>query len=214
LPAEPTGPADGLTRDIVVVGASAGGVRALEALVASLPRSFAASLFVVLHMSPFHKSMLPAVLGRRTLLPVVEPESGQVIERGYIYTAPSDRHLLIENNQISLWHGPKEDRHRPAINALFRSAAVSFGQRVIGVVLTGLMDDGTAGSWWIKKYGGVIVVQSPCDAIHADMPKNVLKHVAVDCLVTVAEMGPVIEKLSTGAKPASLCEELEQNIVE
>src|SRR5207247_10577502 len=127
------------------IGASAGGVPALQELVRRLPADLNASIFVVLHLSPWHKSHLAEILSRAGPLPAEDAMSGAPIERGRIYVAPPNVHLLVESRYLQLWHGPKENLHRPAINPLFRSAAVAYGSRVVGVVLSGSQDDGTAG---------------------------------------------------------------------
>jgi two-component system chemotaxis response regulator CheB len=185
--------------DIIVVGASAGGVEALSALVAGLPPTLPAAMLVVMHIPPYLKSDLPRILSRHSKLPAVHPESGQHIEHGRIYVAPPDHHLLVDDARIQLWRGPKENHHRPAINALFRSAAVSFGNRVIGVILTGVLDDGTTGLWWVKRFGGIAIVQHPEDAIFGAMPRNALQHVLVDHVVRLLEIGALLVKLTTGA---------------
>src|SRR5205823_913263 len=128
-------------RDIVVIGASAGGVETLKATVRDLPPDVPASFFVVLHFPPFEKSHLPEILSRAGPLRAVHAKNGDLIQPGRIYIAPPDQHLLIQDGRIELWHGPKENYTRPAINPLFRSAAKTYGPRVIGVILTGLLDD-------------------------------------------------------------------------
>jgi two-component system chemotaxis response regulator CheB len=170
-------------RDIVVIGASAGGVAALRRLVSLLPADIDASLFVVQHLAPAAGSALPDILSRSGPLPAVSPMEGDRIMKGVIYVAPPDLHLLLQPDRIALRRGPQENRTRPAINALFRSAAVSFGPRVIGVLLTGMLDDGTSGLNAIKAAGGVSVVQDPEDAEWPSMPKMALEGDHVDyCL--------------------------------
>lgn len=187
-------------RDIIVIGASAGGVPALCAVASSLPSDLPASIFVVMHIPAWQDSALPAILSRCSVLPAVHPKSGDPIEPGRIYVAPPNRHLLIDSdNKIMLWHGPKENDSRPSINALFRSAAVAFGPRVTGVVLTGSLDDGTAGLWWIKRMGGVAVVQDPADAEFAQMPEAALSHVAADYILPIGQIGPVVSELARTA---------------
>ena len=133
------------TRDIVVIGASAGGVEALIQLVESLPKDFPGSLFIVLHVSPHGTSVLPNILTRVGVLPAIHPEDGQAIQPGRIYVAPPDSHLLIKQGFVTVAHGPRENGHRPAVDPLFRTAARAYDRRVVGVVLTGVLDDGTAG---------------------------------------------------------------------
>jgi two-component system, chemotaxis family, protein-glutamate methylesterase/glutaminase len=188
--------------DIIVIGASAGGVRALELLVAGLPADLEASLFVVLHLSPWIKSVLPEILSRSGKLPAVHPRNGEAIRPGRIYVAPPDYHLLVDHGAIECWHGPKENRQRPSINPLFRSAAVTYGPRVVGVVLSGRLDDGSAGLWWVKRYGGIAIVQHPEQAEYPDMPLAAMQYIAVDYLVGVPEMPALLTKLARGEMEA------------
>jgi two-component system chemotaxis response regulator CheB len=189
--------------DIVVIGASAGGLEALQLLVAGLPLDFGAAVFVVVHTPPWYRSELPAILSRSGRIPAVHPIHQQLIEPGHIYIAPPDYHLLTQDSRIQLWRGPKENRHRPAINVLFRSAAVAYGERVIGIVLSGSLDDGAAGLWWIKKQGGIGVVQDPSDARFPDMPRAVLEHVEVDYVLPASEIGPLLGDLTAGSATTS-----------
>jgi two-component system chemotaxis response regulator CheB len=175
-------------RDIVVVGASAGGVAALQTLVAGLPATFPAAILVVLHIPAHTQSQLHTILARACALPVTAAGDGDAIVPGHVYVAPTDRHLLLEAARIRVTRGPKENRMRPAIDVLFRSAAYTFGPQVIGVILSGMLDDGTAGLWAIKDRGGVALVQSPDDAEHASMPESAIQHVAVDATLPVAAM--------------------------
>ena len=182
-------------RDVVVIGASAGGVSALMNLARSLPDDFPAAVFAVLHIPPHSPSHLPEILSRSGPLPAVHPTDGETIRPGRIYVAPPDRHLLVETNRILIKNGPKENRMRPAVDALFRSAAYAFGSRVVGVVLTGVLDDGVSGLWTIKRRGGVTVAQTPADAEFPDMPANAIEHVEVDHTVPLAEMGALLAEL-------------------
>jgi two-component system, chemotaxis family, protein-glutamate methylesterase/glutaminase len=182
-------------RDIIVVGASAGGLTALKAFVSSLPSDFKGSVFVVLHIPPHVKTMLPAILSRSGLLKAVQPKDGEPIEEGKIYVAANDHHLLIEDDKVVIKRGPKENRFRPSIDALFRSAAYNYGPRVIGIVLSGLLNDGTSGLWTIKRMGGTAIIQEPEDAEFPQMPENVLEYVEVDYSVPASEMGGLLEKL-------------------
>jgi two-component system chemotaxis response regulator CheB len=182
-------------RDIVVVGASAGGVEALKALVSQLPSSFPAAVFIVLHVPPHSTSRLHVILSGVSRIPVKAAKDGAVIEPGHIYVAVPDHHLALGNEVMRVTRGPKENRTRPAADVLFRSAAYAYGPRVIGVVLSGALDDGTAGLWEIKDRGGMAMVQSPQDAMHASMPENALTHVAVDYSVPASELGALIAGL-------------------
>lgn len=173
-------------RDIVVIGASAGGVQALQRLVGALPGNFPAAVFVVLHIWPGSQSMLPAILSRSGPLPVTEALDGAPIVPGTIVSAPSDLHLMLKHDGIVVVRGPRENRARPSINPLFRSAAVAFRERVIGVILTGTLDDGAAGLWAIKMCGGVAIVQS--DAAFDEMPRSAVENVEVDHHVPLDEI--------------------------
>lgn len=188
-------------RNIVVIGASAGGVQALKELVASLPADFGAAVFVVLHVAPFAPSMLPQILSAAGPLPATHPRDGEPIEPGRIYVAPPDHHLLVEEGRVLVKKGPKENRFRPSIDALFRSAAYTYGPRVIGVVLTGLLDDGTSGMWSVKRFGGLGIIQEPDDAMHPSMPTSVLEYVDVDYRVPMAELGALLSRLTEEPAP-------------
>jgi two-component system, chemotaxis family, protein-glutamate methylesterase/glutaminase len=179
-------------RNIVVVGASAGGVEALSTFVAGLPPEFPAAVFVVMHIPAHTPSALHQILERAGRLPAVQAVDGEPIRKGHIYVAPSDRHLMIDGDRIRLTRGPKENRSRPSINVLFRSAAYSFGPRVIGVVLTGMLDDGTAGLWAIKDRGGLAMVQLPEDAPFPSMPQSALDNVEIDVVLPIAEMPAIL----------------------
>jgi two-component system chemotaxis response regulator CheB len=182
-------------KDIVVIGASAGGMEALQNLVSRLPADLAASLFVVWHLSPGLKSILPSILNKSGPLRALHPKDGDRIEQGRIYVAPNDHHMLLEKGYIRVTKGPKENRFRPAIDPLFRSAAYVYGPRAIGVVLTGALDDGTAGLYTIKLRGGTAIVQEPADAVIRSMPLNALEHTQADYKVPVARMGELIARL-------------------
>ncbi|GAB3687420.1 chemotaxis protein CheB [Spirosoma flavus] len=182
-------------RDIIVIGTSAGGVYALKELVAVLPADFKASIFVVMHVSAHSPSYLPEILTTAGKLKAIHPKDGEPIQQGHIYIAPPDHHLLIEYDQVIVKKGPKENRFRPSIDALFRSAAYMHGPRVIGIVLTGLLDDGTSGMWTVKRLGGLTIVQEPDEALYPSMPDSVLNNVEVDHCVSIAEMGSLLNQL-------------------
>ena len=169
---------------------------ALKKLVSLLPTDFPASIFAVVHIAPWADSELPRILNHNGGLPAVHPRSGDPIKPGRIYIAPPDYHLLLQKDSIQLWRGPKESRHRPAVNPLFRSAAVNFKKRVIGVILSGALDDGAAGLWWIKEFGGLAVVQDPQEAPFPDMPQSALEHVAVDHVLRLTEMAALLIELA------------------
>ncbi len=185
-------------RDVIVVGASAGGVNALQRLVHGLPPKLQASIFIVLHLPDQCTSALPAVLGNVSPLPAMHPSSDQPIKRGHIYIAPPGYHLILEPDLVKLWRGPRENRQRPAIDVLFRSAAISYRERVAGVVLTGTLDDGSAGLSWIKHYGGATIVQEPSEALFSDMPRNAIARVNVDYISRVEDMGTLLAALAIG----------------
>ena len=188
-----------MPKDIIVVGASAGGIEALRVLVGGLPENLAASVFVVLHTSPESPGMLAEILDRFGRLPAVSATDGERIRPGRIYVAPPDRHLLVEPRAVRVTRGPKENRFRPAVDPLFRSAAQVYGPRVVGVILTGYLDDGTAGLWTVKRMGGTAVVQDPRDALVPFMPESALAHVEVDHCLPLAEIAPLLVRLTTEA---------------
>ena len=189
--------------DVIVIGTSAGGVEALCAVVAALPPDLPAAVFVVMHLPAWSSSKLPEILSRCGPLPAAHPFPDERIEHGRIYVAPPDHHLLLsETGRVQLWHGPRENNFRPAINTLFRSAAVAYGPRVTGVILTGNLEDGAAGLWWIKRMEGVSVVQDPEDAEFAQMPRTALWHVNTDYVVKLAELAPTLTRLANGVRHA------------
>jgi len=183
-------------RDIIVMGASAGGLSAFNRIIKQLPERLNAAVFIVWHLSPYSTSLLPEILNRAGKLKAKHPDDGEPIEMGKIYIAPPDYHLLVESGRIRLTKGPKENRFRPAIDPLFRSAAYAYGSRVVGVVLTGALDDGTAGLWAIKDRGGIAVVQDPAEAEQSSMPASALANVQVDHCVPVSEIPPLLVTLT------------------
>ncbi|WP_317987951.1 chemotaxis protein CheB [Hyalangium gracile] len=162
---------------------------------AQLPADLPASVCIVLHLAAEHRSVLPQILSRVGPLPAIHPRDGEPLEHGRIYVAPNDRHLLVEPGYVRVVKGPQENGHRPAVDPLFRSAARAYGPRVIGVVLTGARNCGTAGLLAVKALGGVAVVQDPEDAACADMPRSALEYVEVDHSVRLARMGPLLTRL-------------------
>jgi len=189
-------------RNIVVIGASAGGVEALLALVKTLPHDFPAPIFVVQHIGADSPSLLPQLLSAVSALPAKHPQDGEAIKPGVIYVARPDHHLLLEDDHILVTRGPKENRFRPAIDALFRSAAYTYGPRVIGIVLTGYLNDGTSGLWWVQRLGGLAVVQDPHDAQMPDMPANALEFVDADHVLPLAEITSLLVRLTAEPAPA------------
>ena len=187
--------------DLVVIGASAGGVEALGELVRELPADFPAAVLAVVHFPPHATSMLPLILGRRGRLPAVHAEDGAEIRPGTIYVAPPDRHLLVDRGRLRLSRGPRENGHRPAADALFRSAARAHGRRVVAVVLSGTLDDGTAGMSVVRRRGGVTVAQHPDDALFAGMPKTAIEAGVVDHVLPVREIAPLLARLAETPAP-------------
>ncbi|MGN6438206.1 MAG: chemotaxis protein CheB [Agriterribacter sp.] len=181
---------------IIVMGASSGGFEAFKTIVQHLPSDFQPPLFLVWHMGPDIMGVLPRVLNNVNSIPAAHASDNETIRPNRIYIAPPDHHLLIEEGRVHITRGPKENRFRPAVDPLFRSAAYTYGHRVIGVVLSGALDDGTAGLWRIKFSGGLAIVQDPKDAEVASMPENALREVAVDYCVPVSEIAALLVKLS------------------
>jgi len=183
-------------KDIIVVGTSSGGLDALKILVRDLPSGFPGSIFIVQHIAFDHQSVLAQLISKAGALPASFPSDYEKINQGHIYVAPPDHHLLIENGFIRITRGPKENRFRPSIDALFRSAAYIYGPRVVGVVLTGMLDDGTAGLWAIKYRGGITIVQNPEEARASSMPKSALHSVEVDYCLRLKEIAPLLVQLT------------------
>jgi two-component system, chemotaxis family, protein-glutamate methylesterase/glutaminase len=180
---------------VVVVGASAGGVRALEELVSGLAADLAAAVLIVLHVSPRHRSVLPEILSAAGPVPAQHAVTGEKLENGRIYVAPPDHHLLIGDGRLLLTGGPKENHHRPSIDLLFRSAAYHFGNRAVGVVLSGLLSDGSSGLFSIKRLGGIGIIQDPQEAAYSSMPLAAARRVDVDHALTAREIGPLLSEL-------------------
>ena len=182
------------TRDVIVIGGSAGAFGALRGFVRDLPRDLPAAVFIVVHVG--ESSILAIVLEHCSALPVTAAQSGVAFEPGHIYVAVPGMHLLLHDDHMLLRRGPRENHARPAIDALFRSAAASCGGRVIGVLLSGALSDGTAGLRAIKRCGGLAVVQDPVEAPVPSMPRNAVRHVEVDFVRPVAEMPALIAWLA------------------
>ena len=164
-------------RDIVVIGASAGGLEALKQILSALPSELDAAILIVLHTANHAESLLPLILQRVSKLPVVHPCDGDPLLPARVYVAPPGFHMLVEEGFVRVLQGPRENLHRPAIDPLFRSAAAAYGPRVIGIVLTGMLDDGTAGLMVVKSSGGQAIVQDPDSALYPPMPKSALANV-------------------------------------
>jgi two-component system, chemotaxis family, protein-glutamate methylesterase/glutaminase len=188
--------------DIIVIGGSAGGIEALSILLAGLPPDLPAAVCVAIHQSAYSPNRRPEILSRASTLPVVLAEQGMRLRPGTVYLAVPDMHLFIErgltaeHGRLRLVHGPKENRSRPAIDPLFRSAALAFGRRVIGVMLSGALDDGTSGLWVIKDCGGVTVVQDPTDALVSSMPSHAIEEVGADHVAPASALGALLGELA------------------
>jgi len=187
------------------MGASAGGIDVLQTVLATLPLDFPASTFIVVHASPESPGLLPEILKRCSKLPVMYAVNNAPILPARVYVAPAgQRHMLLKRGRIRLAPGPRENRHRPSIDALFRSASYAYGMQLIGVVLSGNLDDGSAGLAAIKRRGGLAIVQNPAEAIVPSMPLNAMESTEVDFVLSAEEIGPKLVEL-----PKS--EVLEQN---
>jgi two-component system, chemotaxis family, protein-glutamate methylesterase/glutaminase len=184
-----------LRKDIIVVGGSAGGVEALGLLVEGLPHDLDAAVLAVIHVPPHSPGRLVEILQRRTALRVSWAQDGCAIEPGHVYIAPPDHHLIVDDGRMRLTQSAPEHHNRPAIDPLFRSSALAYGAHEIGVVLSGRLDDGTAGLHAVKELRGTTVVQDPADALHPDMPRNALAGTAVDYVVPASELGALLGRL-------------------
>lgn len=179
-------------RDIIVIGGSAGAIEALESLISRLPAQLDAAIFVVVHTFPIGDSLLPAILSRGGHLRAKIATDGEPIVCDRIYVADRDRHLLVEPGVVRLDGGPKESGHRPAIDPLFRSAARAYGERVIGVILSGTLDDGSSGLRVIRRHGGSAIVQEPKEALFPQMPRNAIDAAQPQHIAPVAEIARLI----------------------
>jgi two-component system chemotaxis response regulator CheB len=190
-------------RDIFVVGGSAGSSGPLRALCSALPPDFPGTLFVTTHIPPNHQSLLPEILDQRAQIQVREAIDGQPIERGCAYLAAADRHLLLIDSTIRFGLGPRENMVRPSIDPMFRSAAMTFGPRAVGVILSGMMNDGAAGLFAIKQAGGTAIVQHPVDAQADDMPRAALEATQVDYVAPAGDLADLLSEVaSLDAGPA------------
>jgi two-component system chemotaxis response regulator CheB len=182
-------------RDVIVIGASAGGVEALVDLFSMLPPHFDAVVFVVLHVAPTSSTALASILARKTKMHVHDARDRERVTAGHVYIACPDHHLLVKESLVRLARGPQENGHRPAIDPLFRSAARAYGPRVIGIVLSGSLDDGTSGLAAVKMRGGLAIVQEPSSATFPSMPQSAIDNVAVDHIVSIPLLAALLPKL-------------------
>ena len=180
---------------IVVVGASAGGVQALRTLVAGLPASIAAPVVVVLHIPRNAPSALAAILDRAGPMVASTAAHGESLSDGHLYVAPADRHVLVRDGRLLLSTEPPHNGHRPAIDPLLRTAALAYGSRTIGIVLSGNRDDGTAGLAAITERGGAALVQDPAEALYPAMPRNALREVLGSVAFPVGDLGSEVCRL-------------------
>ena len=187
-----------IRRDLVTIGASAGGVEALSTLFSQLPANFPGAIAVVVHRSPLFEGDLAGVLGRTTALAVAEPVDGELLQPQRIYLAPRDMHMVVENGRVRVHRGPKEHHTRPAVDPLFSTAAAAQGPRVVGVLLSGGGDDGVRGLIAIKAAGGISIVQDPAEALHPSMPRKAIVYHHVDAVLPVARIGAALSALANG----------------
>jgi two-component system chemotaxis response regulator CheB len=187
--------------NIITIGVSADGLDALKTIVSNLPADFPAAVFIVRHIGAGGRKLLANILSRSGPLRAFYPEDRDSIQPGRIYVAPPDHHLSIEDGCVRVTHGPKENRHRPSVDVLFRSAALAYGSKVVGIVLTGNLNDGTAGLLAIKKCGGVAVVQDPAEAPCPSMPRSAVERVSVDHCLPVSGIAPLL--LTLASDPAN-----------
>ncbi|HKB10610.1 MAG TPA: chemotaxis protein CheB, partial [Vicinamibacterales bacterium] len=201
-------------KHLVVIGASGGGIEALRVIVGSLDEDFPTPIAVVMHTSPQSPAVLDAILTRAGRLHATNAVNGERLRAGHIYVAPPDLHLVIEPGTCRVTKGPRENRFRPAIDPLFRSAAQVYGPGAIGVILSGSLDDGTDGLLAIKRLGGRAIVQDPLEALFPSMPQHAIENVDVDYILPLAEIGPLLARLTSLPVEAVIPEVPEQLQIE
>lgn len=184
-------------RDIIVIGGSAGAFEAIQKVVAGFPIDLPAAVFVTIHVTGRSDGILPSIIQKVSPVPAAHAKDGERIQQGRIYIAPPDYHLLLRPGHVSLSHGPRENLQRPCINAMFRSAAEAYGDRVSGVLLSGLLDDGAAGLWEIQLKDGATIVQDPKEATFRSMPDSAIRGLNVQYIVRLAEMAPLLLQLAS-----------------
>ena len=200
--------------DIVVMGASAGGLEVVAQIVENLPSDLPAALFVVIHTGPDTPGVLPQILMRRGKLPARHAVDGEKLQHGIIYCAPPDQHLLLEDGHVQVLQGPRENGFRPAIDPLFRTAATAYATRVVGVILSGALDDGVHGLLRIKERGGVTIVQNPEEAIVDVLPLNAIKYVEVDHIADAKEIAGLLVRLADQPAPREVAPMSEDEVIE
>jgi two-component system chemotaxis response regulator CheB len=178
------------TRDLIVIGGSAGSLDVLKMLVRGLPPDLPAALCITRHITSHAPNVLPQILAKHATLPTLSAVDGAELRPGHIYVAPPDHHLLVAPGHVRVTRSATENRFRPAIDPLFRSAALAYGPRVVGVILSGALDDGTAGLWAVKQRGGIAIVQDPQEAQHSSMPQSAMTYVPVDYCLAAAAIAP------------------------
>jgi two-component system chemotaxis response regulator CheB len=183
---------------IVVIGGSAGSLTVATTIVRGLMEGLNAAIFLVTHGAPRERNFTADLLDREGRLPARQATEGEHIEPGRIYLSAPDRHLVIARGHLHLPRGPKEGMNRPSINVTFRSAAESYGNRVVGVLLSGMLDDGAAGLWEIAKHGGVTIVQDPDEAVYPSMPRTALREVPINYKRPAAEIAALLNQLASG----------------
>jgi two-component system chemotaxis response regulator CheB len=189
------------SRNVLLIGASAGGVEALRSLVAELPPDLPAAVLVVLHVPASGRSALPRILERSGTLPCEHAVDGEPLHTGRVYVAPPDRHLILLDDVVQLSRGPRENGYRPAVDVLFRSAARELTSRVIATVLSGTLDDGTAGVRTVQSRGGLVFVQDPDEALYPGMPQNALAACRPDFVGTAQALGKELARLAGSPAP-------------
>jgi two-component system chemotaxis response regulator CheB len=177
-------------RNIIVIGASAGGFQAISEVISVLPGNIDAAVFIIIHISDkSNAEHIAQYCQKSTSLTCSVPADGSKIQRGHLYVAPANYHMMLKDNSITINQGARENKYRPSIDVLFRSAAAHFGSRVISLILTGMLDDGTSGMSAIKRSGGICIVQDPSEAEFPDMPQSVINHLKVDYCLPLKEIG-------------------------
>jgi len=185
-------------RDVIAIGASAGGIEPLRELMRALPEGLPAALLVVVHLLPTAVSRLAPILDRAGSFEASTATDGERIEHGHVYVAPPDRHLLMRGGALQITDAPPENGHRPAIDPLFRSVARHAGPRAIGVVLSGSQSDGAEGMRFVKEHGGATVVQDPEDALYPSMPRQACSATEIDRIVPASELASALHGLVVG----------------